>query len=164
MTVTPTPRHLGAQDHQQNHPGIKWGGVDSRVQTTLNSNGLTERGTSRAKIWVAGYDLKAPPKAPARTVEDTIGGSAGKSSAAKADRNDFDSTGGGRGPRVVREDRAPTDGVTHIAHIGDHTYECRPVHRTHAQVCNELRRPKLPTPVKQPKTPQKGHFGRWEIS
>ena len=27
-----------------------------------------------------------------------------------------------------------------------------------------LRRPKLPTPVNQPKTPKKGHFGRWEIS
>ena len=27
-----------------------------------------------------------------------------------------------------------------------------------------LRRPKLPTPVNQPKTPKKGHYGRWEIS
>ena len=27
-----------------------------------------------------------------------------------------------------------------------------------------LRRPKLPTSVNQPKTPKKGHFGRWEIS
>ena len=27
-----------------------------------------------------------------------------------------------------------------------------------------VRRPKLPTPVNQPKAPKKGHFGRWEIS
>ena len=29
---------------------------------------------------------------------------------------------------------------------------------------HKLRRPKLPTPVNQPKTPKKGHFGWWEIS